>query len=67
MKDLTRDGKMNLEDWVMWGKKAAKKSNLKYTKEHQKHWEAACEAFFLNDVDRNTEAWIKSTSEFKNI
>eukprot|EP00584_Thalassiosira_punctigera_P021954 CAMPEP_0172548400 /NCGR_PEP_ID=MMETSP1067-20121228/17695_1 /TAXON_ID=265564 ORGANISM="Thalassiosira punctigera, Strain Tpunct2005C2" /NCGR_SAMPLE_ID=MMETSP1067 /ASSEMBLY_ACC=CAM_ASM_000444 /LENGTH=159 /DNA_ID=CAMNT_0013335607 /DNA_START=158 /DNA_END=637 /DNA_ORIENTATION=- len=67
MKDLTGDGKVNLDDFVMWGKKVAAISNLEYTEERQKHWEAACEAFFPDGIGNDVEAWMKHIGDFENV
>ena len=62
MKDLRKVGKVEEQDFVEWGRRAAYNAGVKFTNELQQHWESAHRAYFGSNVTK--KAFIQHLAEF---
>ena len=64
MKDFRGVGKVEEQDFVAWGRKAANNAGVEYTADLEQAWRSAHQAYFGKDVTK--EAWIQHMADFVN-
>ena len=62
MKDFRGVGKVEEQDFVAWGRKAAKNAGVEYTADLEQAWRSAHQAYFVENVTK--EAWIQYMANF---
>lgn len=67
MKDFNGDGKISIEDFVLWGEKACEQSGQEYTDARKDAWKSAYQVFFANDSGSSFDGWVKATEAFADI
>ena len=64
MKDFDGDGRVSVNDFILWGKKVSEFSGLDYTPEIQKGWEECYSIYFPGDTGEDIEKFVKKSIEF---
>jgi len=62
MQDITRDGKINLDDYITWGKRAAKAADVKWSRDLKKRWTKCYEQLYP-DGEENFECWMEKLTK----
>lgn len=67
MKDQNGNGKVELDDILIWGRKAAQISNIDFTPELEAKWTKVYDSYFPHGVGQDIEKWMDNVISFSKL